>query len=53
MLAMYWVAEFQVIAPSWATQSAGTVGLVHTGRPKAFVAARLALASQVMLVMGS
>ena len=53
MLAMYWLAELQVIAPSCATQSDGSVGLVHRGRLKVFVAARLALASQVTLVMGS
>ena len=53
MLAMYWLAEVQVMAPSCATHSDGAVGLVHGGRPKVLVAARLALASQVTLVTGS
>ena len=53
MFARNWIAEFQVIAPSWATHSAGLVGVAQSGRPKALVAARLALAAQVMLVIGS
>ena len=50
MFAMNWLAESNVIAPSWPTHSAGVVESLQVGRPKVLVAAKFALANQVMFV---
>src|SRR5450631_1852415 len=54
MLEMNWLAEFQFMAPSRATQIVLRLfWLAQTGRPKVLVTATLALASQVTFATGS
>jgi hypothetical protein len=53
MFAIHCIADAKVIEPPRATQSAGVVGLVQTGKLKVLMAARFALASHVTFVIGS